>query len=87
MSDYLYIVVEKEPPHPLVVCRLPHLMVEYGELFNQKAVNFFSWCSHNGEWPSYAESIVDIEPLSWQLSRFEERHVRGDFEIKPGFWS
>jgi len=62
-------------------------MIEMGMLFNRKAVNTFAWCQRTGDWPGYAQTIVDIEPFAWQETRFEERHVRGDFEIKPGFWS
>ncbi len=87
VSDYLYIVVEKDQPHYVVVYRLPERAVEMGMLFNQKAVNTFAWCQRTGDWPGYAQTIVDIEPFAWQETRFEERHVRGDFEIKPGFWS
>lgn len=81
VSDYLYVVVEKEPPHLVAVYRLPTRMVQMAMQINRKAVHLFAQCQKSGVWPDYGSRIIELEPPRWVEHNFEEARVRGDYSL------
>lgn len=79
--DYLYVVVEKEPPHFVCVYRLPPRMIDMGRTFNDKAISTYAACRASDHWPAYPPGIVELEPPRWVETNFEDSRVRGDFKI------
>lgn len=60
-AAFLFVVVEKEPPHPVAIYELDHDALTLGNVLARKAIDTFRECSLTGVWPSYS---LDIEPLS-----------------------
>ena len=81
-QEYLYVVVEKEPPHFVMVYRLPERMIEMGAIWTRKAIDTFAACLSTGEFPGYGESIVEVEAPQWATHQFEDDHVAGKYALR-----
>jgi hypothetical protein len=79
---YFYVVVEKEPPHFVMVYRLPERMIEMGAIWTRKAIDTFAACMSTGEFPGYGESIVEVEAPRWAEVQFDEDHVAGKYALR-----
>lgn len=58
---FLFIAVEKEPPHLVAVYQLDDDALDRGARRNRQALDLFAECESAGEWPGYSS---DIEVLS-----------------------
>lgn len=58
---FLFIAVEKEPPHLVAVYQLDDDALDRGARRNRQALELFAECESAGEWPGYS---TDIEVLS-----------------------
>ena len=84
VKQYLYLVVEKEPPYLVAVYQLPRRAVEWGHAWCRKAVETLARCQKTGVWPGYGDAIQEVDPPGWADFRWEERSVAGEFSIKEG---
>ena len=82
LPTYYYIVVEKEPPHPVVVYKLPERVVEMGRIWTRKAIDTFAACAVSGEYPGYADQIIELEMPRWAEVQFEDDNVSGRFALR-----
>lgn len=82
VADYLYVVVEKDPPHQVVVYRLPERWIEDGSIFNRKAIQRFADAMTFNRWPGYADTIVDLEFPHYAEFQFADRLERGEFKVE-----
>jgi len=72
-THWVFVVVEKEPPHTVSIYELPAEDIERGRLLNRRAINLFAQCLERGEWPAYAEKNpreVGLPP--WARSRIDD---------------
>lgn len=78
--SYLFVFQEKQPPY-LVVCATPRpTALQWGRLLNDRASHIFAQCLESGDWPGYADDILEIDLPYFAHVQLQERHERGDFE-------
>lgn len=62
---FLFVVVEKEPPHLVSVIELDPYDVELGHKRNRRALDLYTECVKSGEWPGYGDEVVLCELPRW----------------------
>jgi PDDEXK-like domain of unknown function (DUF3799) len=60
-SSAYIIAVESKPPYPVVVLKLTDRALELGRKQYSLWLERFMACEQSGEWPGYAQSIVDLD--------------------------
>ena len=82
VTEYLYVVVEKDAPHLTAIYRLPERMIEMGAIWTRKALATFVECQQSGVFPGYSDSIIDLEAPRWAEVQFDEDHVAGKYALR-----
>lgn len=59
---FVFVVVEKAPPHFVALYTLPPEAIERGERRWLDALDLYKRCTETGEWPAYGD---DITTLTW----------------------
>lgn len=62
---FLFVCQEKTPPYPVTVLALDADAVRVGAARNRRARSIFAQCEATGEWPGYADRIVDVSLPEW----------------------
>lgn len=70
--DYLWIVVESEPPHLCAVYRPDADMEALGEIDWQRGAETWLRCRQSGEWPGLPTTIIDLSPPNWARHRLNQ---------------
>lgn len=65
--SFTFVVVDKTPPHPVVVCRWDDQGISEGEWLNRDAINLYAKCMADNEWPGYSDEILTISPPEWAV--------------------
>ena len=63
--EFLFLVVEKQPPHLVNVIKLDDYDVELGAKKNQRAIDLYRRCRDADEWPGYGDGINEITLPKW----------------------
>jgi hypothetical protein len=66
---FVFIAVEKEPPHAISVFQLSDEAIEAGRRSYKASLERVMECEVTGNWPSYPEDIQDISIPDWSLRR------------------
>lgn len=69
---FLFVFVEKDPPHLLSLFQPDVLALERGRTRNQRALRLFAECRRSGVWPGYGEVPVGLRLPRWAEARFED---------------
>lgn len=72
-THWVFVVVEKDPPHTVSLYELPAEDIERGRLLNRRAINVYAQCLERGEWPAYADKNpreVGLPP--WARNRIDD---------------
>jgi hypothetical protein len=69
--DFLFAVVETEPPYLVMVHRLEPEDVDLGHQCNAIAREIFHDCSEANVWPKWSQSINDLPLPPWSRRRIE----------------
>jgi hypothetical protein len=64
---FLFVFVEKAPPHLTHVVQLDADALAAGRHLNNKAIDRFAECQRTGEWPGYATDITTISLPAYAL--------------------
>lgn len=72
-----FAVVEQKPPHGIRVFRITEAGREIGEAKCAEGRERWLQSVRSGEWPLYADEIVDIEPPAWERMAWEYRTATG----------
>lgn len=69
-AAYLFVVVEKEPPHPVTVFELDQDALALGHTLTRKALDLFRECSLTGVWPTYSTGIelLSLPAYAWKAA-------------------
>ena len=59
-AAYLFVIVEKAPPHPVTVARFNDDDLNLGHTLMRRALETYRECSLRGEWPSYSTDIAEL---------------------------
>ncbi|MEV6344163.1 PD-(D/E)XK nuclease-like domain-containing protein [Actinoplanes sp. NPDC051851] len=62
---FVFIAVEKDPPHLVNVVQLDGTALETGRRRNERALAIFAECTATGVWPGYPDGITEISLPSW----------------------
>lgn len=62
---FVFIVVEKEPPHLVSVIELDRDFRDLGKRRMRRAINLYHQCRESGRWPGYASAVAHIGPPKW----------------------
>lgn len=63
--EFLFLCVEKEPPHLVSVIKLDEYDVELGARRNARALDVYRQCVKSGVWPGYPETIQVAQLPRW----------------------
>lgn len=69
--DFVFAVVETEPPYCIATYRVVAEHVELGREENRIARERFRDCMKSGRWPGYSEEIEDLELPRYGVQRIE----------------
>jgi hypothetical protein len=58
--DFVFTVVEKDPPHVVQSIRYDAEAVEAGRAANRRAIDLYARCMETGEWGGYTKGIPEI---------------------------
>jgi hypothetical protein len=64
-AGFLFVFVEKDPPHLVTVCELEPDAVALGRDRNDLALALYADCLERDVWPSYADGVARIELPGW----------------------
>jgi hypothetical protein len=82
-EKYLFVVVEKDPPHMVEVFELDERALVQGEQIIMRTLNVFAECMKTGLWPTYSGStggIIKIGRPTWAEYQHADRDEAGDFQ-------
>ena len=51
---FVFVVVEKEPPHLVTVVEFDGEALEEGDRLNRRTIDLYPQCTATGEWPGYS---------------------------------
>lgn len=68
---FLFVFVEKRPPHLIHVVQLDADALAAGRHLNNRAIDLFAECQRTGEWPGYATDITTISLPPYALRTLE----------------
>lgn len=70
---FLFVFVEKAPPHLVHVVQLGPDELAAGRRINERAIDVFAECQRTGRWPGYADDITTITLPPYALRTEEFR--------------
>lgn len=79
--DYWFVVVAREEPHLITVCRLDDRAIEWGRLMIRRSIDLFKRCRDRGEWPAYCDGPITLSLPEWAEFRLADREQAGDFRL------
>lgn len=74
---YWFIVVGKEEPHPVTVCRLDERAMEWGRMAGRRARRMFARCQRERDWPGYCRAPVTLELPVWAEYQLADDEASG----------
>lgn len=72
--QFVFVVLEKEPPYLVSICELDDDAVAYGASLTQQAIERYRDCAEAGIWPGYSDDPAEITVISlppWTRARAE----------------
>jgi hypothetical protein len=69
---FVFIFVEKEPPHLVRVVQLDPVAERIGRDLNRQAIDLFAECQSSGEWPGFPTDIEIVALPAW----VERQHTK-----------
>lgn len=64
---FTFVVVDKTPPHPVVVVKWDDQAIGEGEWLNRDAISLYAKCTADNNWPGYSDEILTITPPAWAI--------------------
>lgn len=76
--DFVFVVVEKEPPHLVTVGRYTDVAREEGRRRNRQAIQLYAQCMESGVWPGYTDDIVPLSLPGWVENQVMREAIEAD---------
>ena len=67
VENFIFVVVEKEPPHAVAIYEVSDQMMQAGRDQYRAALADFKTCQEQDSWPGYDQQIVSLELPRWAL--------------------
>lgn len=71
-SEFVFVFVEKAPPHIITCVRLDATAMRIGREQNREAIELYAQCMERDEWPSYTSGITTIGLPGWVEASYRE---------------
>lgn len=71
-TNWIHVVMEKEPPHVVALYELPSEDIGRGRWLNRRAIRIFADCLSTGKWPGYADEPVMLGLPGWERKVIDE---------------
>ena len=71
-TNWIHVVMEKEPPHVVALYELPGEDIGRGRWLNRRAIRIFADCLSTGKWPGYADEPVMLGLPGWERKTIDE---------------
>lgn len=84
---YWFVVISREPPHLVTVCRLDERAIEWGRMMIRKARRLFCECQDAGCWPGYCREPMTLSLPAWSEFQLADREQAGEFSVKDSLRS
>ena len=78
ITDFIFVVCEKTPPHPVAAYRLSDAALELGRRRWQEACALYARCRESGIWPGYGDEIQELTLPNWAMSELYEDSDEND---------
>jgi hypothetical protein len=69
IGQFIFICVERKPPHLVAIYTLSPQDVELGRAKNRQALQVYADCLQRGQWPGYPEKIEVISLPAWAYNK------------------
>ncbi len=80
-AKYLFVVVEKDPPHLIEVYEMDDRALIYGDQIIMRTLRRAEDCFASGKWPGYGDGgITTLALPSWAEFQRAEREEGGEFD-------
>lgn len=85
-AQFIFVVVSKEPPHPVSVFPLMESSIFMGAVLNRRARGIFAYCQRENVWPEYQMDVTSppmATPIGlpeWSLRRLQAQYEAGELE-------
>jgi hypothetical protein len=73
--EWVWCVLEQEPPHGLSVIRMSNLARDDADTLIETAIDMWDACMKTGKWRGYDSKIAPIDPAFWQQQRKEGKRL------------
>ncbi len=81
-AKYLFVVVEKDPPHLIEIFEMDERALIYGDQIIMRTLKRAAECFSTGVWPGYGDGgITQLALPSWAEYQRAEREEAGEFEV------
>lgn len=64
-DEFVYVVVERDPPHRVEVMRLGQAEIELGRDEYRRALQLYAECKANDNWPTSSGEVQDLHFPAW----------------------
>lgn len=71
-ADFVFVMVEKSPPFGVAVFRLKPEAVALAKDEVERALDIYQQCQATGIWPTYPETVQEIDLPAWYYSQKEK---------------
>lgn len=65
LEDFVFVVVEKTPPHAVVCYKASSDMIAAGNRVADSNLDLLAKCQKSNRWPSYADTIINTDLPRW----------------------
>ncbi|WP_228368211.1 PD-(D/E)XK nuclease-like domain-containing protein, partial [Klebsiella pneumoniae] len=69
--QFVFLVVEKKPPHAVAVYVLDAASVDLGRAKYRASLNTYAECKRTGVWPGYGDKVQTISLPQWYMRQNE----------------
>jgi hypothetical protein len=78
---FVFVVVEKTPPHLVTVTYLDDDALTWGARLNGRALSLYRHCTATDHWPGYgADQLIKTSLPPWAIRQHENAWERGDYD-------
>jgi hypothetical protein len=70
-QDFLFVVVEKQPPYAVAVYRIDEQSLNAGRRQYRKALDAYARCLNSDLWPAYSDHVEATSLPAWALSQHD----------------
>jgi exodeoxyribonuclease VIII len=70
-ADFVFVLVEKNPPFGVAVVRLTTEAVKAAKAEVNRALDIWQQCEKSGVWPGYGDNVITVDLPAWQYKKLE----------------